>query len=67
LAIKEAIALLHHKVTQVIIAHRLSTVMNADQIIVLDAGRIVAMGTHHELLQTSQIYKKLYTLQFQST
>lgn len=67
LAIKEAIAFLHHKVTQVIIAHRLSTIMNADQIIVLDGGRIVGIGTHHELLHTSQIYKKLYTLQFQQS
>jgi ABC-type multidrug transport system fused ATPase/permease subunit len=65
LAIKEAISFLHHKITQVIIAHRLSTIMSADQIIVLDNGRIVGIGTHQELLQTSPIYKRLYTLQFQ--
>lgn len=64
-AIQEAIEKLRGKITQVIIAHRLSTVLHADEIIVMDNGRMVASGTHHELLEKSPIYKKLYELQFQ--
>lgn len=43
-----------------IIAHRLSTIINADIIVVLEHGKIVATGTHKELLETNPIYKKLY-------
>lgn len=64
-AIQEAIEKLRGKVTQVIIAHRLSTVLHSDEIIVMDKGKAVANGTHKELLETSPIYKKLYNLQFQ--
>jgi subfamily B ATP-binding cassette protein MsbA len=64
-AIQGAIEKLRGKVTQVIIAHRLSTVLHADKIIVMDKGRMVASGTHHELLETSPIYRKLHDLQFQ--
>lgn len=52
--------------TVVMIAHRLSTVLKADQIVVLEGGRILAVGTHEELLKTSPRYKTLYELQFQS-
>ncbi len=46
--------------TTLIIAHRLSTIALADEIVVLDAGRIAARGTHEELLATSPIYREIY-------
>ncbi len=49
--------------TALVIAHRLSTVQHADEIIVLDAGRIVERGTHDVLLQQNGIYRKLVELQ----
>ena len=64
-AIRGAIEQLKGHVTQVIIAHRLSTVLHADKILVMDKGRIVASGKHKELLKKSKIYRKLYELQFQ--
>jgi len=50
--------------TVIVIAHRLSTVRRATRIVVLEQGRITAIGTHDELLQTSPTYQKLYRLQF---
>ncbi|MGA7525156.1 MAG: ABC transporter ATP-binding protein [Acidobacteriaceae bacterium] len=50
--------------TVIVIAHRLSTVRRANRIAVLEHGRITAIGSHDELLQTSPIYQKLYRLQF---
>lgn len=50
--------------TTIIIAHRLSTIINADKIAVVDKGRVVATGTHGELLTTSPIYARLANLQF---
>jgi ATP-binding cassette, subfamily B, bacterial MsbA len=50
--------------TTIIIAHRLSTVMNADRIIVIDGGTIIQEGTHTKLIETEGPYKKLYDIQF---
>jgi len=50
--------------TTIVIAHRLSTVENADRIVVLDRGRIAETGTHRELLERGGIYDKLYRIQF---
>ncbi len=51
--------------TTLVIAHRLSTIENADKIVVLDKGRIVETGTHHELLQKNGHYAALHKMQFQ--
>jgi ATP-binding cassette subfamily B protein len=53
--------------TTVIIAHRLSTILHADTIAVLDGGRLVATGTHSELLAHSELYARLARLQFRDT
>ena len=50
--------------TTVIIAHRLSTILHADAIAVLDQGKLVATGTHRELLQSCDLYARLASLQF---
>jgi ATP-binding cassette subfamily B protein len=50
--------------TSIVIAHRLATIQNADQIIVLDKGKIAERGTHQELLAQNGLYSKLYELQF---
>ena len=51
--------------TTLVIAHRLSTVMGADRIVVVEGGRIVDQGSHQELLERGGVYKRLYDLQFQ--
>ncbi|MFQ3577454.1 MAG: ABC transporter ATP-binding protein [Verrucomicrobiia bacterium] len=50
--------------TVIAIAHRLSTILKADCIVVMDQGWIVAQGTHSQLLESSDIYRRLYELQF---
>ena len=50
--------------TTVIIAHRLSTILHADNIAVMDNGRLVATGTHTDLLQSCELYARLARLQF---
>ncbi|MFY2764784.1 lipid A export permease/ATP-binding protein MsbA [Arenimonas sp. MALMAid1274] len=52
----------HH--TTLVIAHRLSTVEHADQVLVLDAGRLVEQGTHAELLSRGGLYARLHRMQF---
>ena len=49
--------------TTIAIAHRLSTVKNADEIIVMSEGRIVERGTHDQLIELGGIYRKLYDMQ----
>lgn len=51
--------------TSIIIAHRLSTIRKADQILVLDKGKVVESGTHKELLQNEKHYSTLYKMQFE--
>ncbi|PJX22033.1 lipid A export permease/ATP-binding protein MsbA [Advenella sp. S44] len=53
--------------TTFVIAHRLSTVQNADRILVLDKGRIVEQGNHAELLKNSGLYASLYNMQFRDS
>ena len=50
--------------TALVIAHRLSTVRNADLILVVDEGRIVERGTHAELIAAGGLYRELYRTQF---
>ncbi|OHV58735.1 ABC transporter ATP-binding protein [Pseudofrankia sp. BMG5.36] len=50
--------------TVIVIAHRLSTVVNARQIVVLESGQVRAVGTHDELLDSDQVYRELATTQF---
>lgn len=60
-AIQRSLASL--RCTRVVIAHRLSTVIDADVILVMDRGRVAASGTHHELLASSELYRRLYERQ----
>ena len=60
LEIQQALDRLMQGRTSFVIAQRISTVLNADQILVLDQGRIAARGKHHELMETSPIYAEIY-------
>ncbi len=62
--IQKAIYRLVENRTTFVIAHRLSTILHADSIVVLDKGRIVETGLHHELLANGGLYKKLFEMQF---
>jgi ATP-binding cassette subfamily B protein len=62
--VQHALEKLMRKRTTIIIAHRLATVLKADRIVVVDAGRVVAIGTHAQLLAASPLYARLAELQF---
>jgi len=62
--VQEALLRLMQERTTIVIAHRLATVIHADQIAVMDQGRVVALGTHQQLLRTSPLYSRLAELQF---
>ena len=61
--IQEALEKFYENTTTFLVAQRISTVLNADKIIVLDKGRIVAEGTHSELMDESEIYREIYDSQ----
>ena len=60
---REAIDAVAKNRTMIVIAHRLSTVVDSDQIIVMEKGKIVGSGTHHELLKSTPLYKELAATQ----
>ena len=63
-AVQKAFAEISKTRTTIVIAHRLSTVLSADRIVVMDAGKIVDQGTHTELMKRGGLYKRLAQLQF---
>ena len=63
-AVQQALAMLSRDRTTIVVAHRLATVRKANRIVVIDAGRVVATGTHDSLIQQGGIYARLAHLQF---
>ena len=61
--IQEALETQQYNPTTFVVAQRISTVLNADKIIVMDEGQVVAQGTHKELLKSSRIYQEIYESQ----
>ena len=62
--VQKAIEVLMKDRTVLVIAHRLSTVQNADKIVVLDKGKILEVGSHNELYEKGGLYRRLYDIQF---
>ena len=62
-AIRKAFREHHNDITTIIIAQRITSVMDADKIIVLDEGRVNAIGTHEELMKSNKIYREVYESQ----
>ena len=62
--VQQAIERVIQGTTSIVIAHRLSTVLNADKIVVINRGVVEAIGRHAELLATNETYSRLYRLQF---
>ena len=65
--VQQALQTLMKNRTTIIIAHRLATILHADSIAVLESGRLVAQGSHRELIAMSPLYKRLAELQFQES
>ncbi|NLW22843.1 MAG: ABC transporter ATP-binding protein [Tissierellia bacterium] len=63
IAIRKALKNRKNKSTTIIISHRISTVAEADTILVLDKGKIVQMGSHNELIEEEGLYKRIYEIQ----
>ena len=63
--IQEALKVLTKNKTTIVIAHRLSTILNSNNIYVIDAGKVVASGTHDNLIKKSDLYKSFYEKQIQ--
>ena len=63
--IQKAIVFLTKGRTTIVIAHRLSTVLNSEKIYVIDKGKVIGSGKHDELLKTSEVYKNFYEKQIQ--
>jgi ATP-binding cassette subfamily B protein len=64
--IREALLTLMRNRTTIVIAHRVATVRTADQIVVMEAGRIAARGTHQQLIETSAEYREIYAEQLEN-
>ena len=65
--IRDALKKYAPQTTKIIIAQRVSSVQDADKILIMDEGRIVSVGTHEELLHSSEIYRDLYLSQMQGS
>ncbi len=66
-ALRETVADVARQITVLVVAHRLSTVTMADRIIVMEAGRVQAAGTHAELVAAGPLYAELAATQFLAT
>ena len=63
-ALREGLARELPDTTKIIVAQRISTIRNADQILVLDRGEVVGLGTHDELMASCPVYREIYDSQF---